>query len=362
MRLVVFLSHTASRTGAPLILLHLLRAARTRFDCRLVLGEDGPLGSSFRAAVPTLVLPAHHDDGPDARPRKTLLAWLDRASLVYANSAFSHDLLKGVSLKCPLLSHVHELEMGLANRTVRVPCAGEQRFIAVSEAVRSNLIHQHAISPQAVTVSYGFAPPASGEPGPGVESLALAGTGRRPHIVGSIGTLWPYKGPDLFVALCQQVLADLGADPATPRFVWVGGAHEGPEWQKLSALIRDAGISGSIRLIPEVADVRPFLRQFDVFVSTAREDPFPLVVLEAAREGKPIVTFDSGGAVEFVGSTAGVVVHRYDIPQMSRQVTALLRDPGRRARYGAVAMARVRSRFGAEAGVARLVQLIDDLM
>lgn len=364
MRQVVFLSHTASRTGAPLILLHLVRAARARLDLssRVVLAEDGPLTAQFRATVPTLVLSDPLRAGTVTEPRESLHWWLDGASLVYANSAFSHDLLAGMPLGCPLMSHIHELEMGLAGRTVKVPGAVKQRFIAVSEAVRSNLVRRHSVAPDDVSLSYGFAPRARTVPDDARPSATLvpAVVHPRPMVVGSVGTLWPYKGPDLFVRLCEQVISDLDGEGANVLFVWVGGAHDGQEWERLRRLISDAGLTRSIRFIPEVDDARPYIRQFDVFVSTAREDPFPLVVLEAAEEGKPIVTFDSGGAVEFTRGTAGIVVPKYDIRLMGRQIIDLLQDAARRTGYGAAAAARARPYFGAEAGVARLIQLIDD--
>lgn len=55
---------------------------------------------------------------------------------------------------------------------------------------------------------------------------------------------------------------------------------------------------------------------FDIghaYLSLSREDSFPLVMIEAAHLGKPIVGINSGGIKEFVKEGIGVVVnHNYD--------------------------------------------------
>jgi L-malate glycosyltransferase len=52
-----------------------------------------------------------------------------------------------------------------------------------------------------------------------------------------------------------------------------------------------------------------YLNLADGFVLTSREDPFPLVMIEAAWLGKPIVAFNSGGVSEFVQPGMGTVVN-----------------------------------------------------
>jgi glycosyltransferase involved in cell wall biosynthesis len=51
-------------------------------------------------------------------------------------------------------------------------------------------------------------------------------------------------------------------------------------------------------------------------ILTSREDPFPLVMLEAAFLGKPIVSFDSGGVKEFLTEGMGKVVEQFDIEKL----------------------------------------------
>jgi glycosyltransferase involved in cell wall biosynthesis len=61
-----------------------------------------------------------------------------------------------------------------------------------------------------------------------------------------------------------------------------------------------------------------YFAAFDVFALVSREDPFPVVCLEAASLGKPIVCFNSSdGEKEFVENDCGFVVPDLDIEIMT---------------------------------------------
>ena len=83
----------------------------------------------------------------------------------------------------------------------------------------------------------------------------------------------------------------------------------------------------------------------DVFALTSREDPFPLVMLEAAAAGVPLVCFaGGGGAPEFVQPDAGHVAAYLDVAGMAAAVSDLLEREEERQRMGQIAAERVRKR------------------
>jgi glycosyltransferase involved in cell wall biosynthesis len=55
-----------------------------------------------------------------------------------------------------------------------------------------------------------------------------------------------------------------------------------------------------------------YLNIADGFVLTAKEDPFPLVMIEAAYLEKPIVGYNSGGISEFVQEGMGISVDSFN--------------------------------------------------
>ena len=84
----------------------------------------------------------------------------------------------------------------------------------------------------------------------------------------------------------------------------------------------------------------------DVFLLPSREDPFPLVCLEAADCGVPIICFASaGGMPAFVGSGCGSVAPFEDVQEMADQLCSLLSDEAKTRQLGSQAREKVRSQF-----------------
>ena len=97
----------------------------------------------------------------------------------------------------------------------------------------------------------------------------------------------------------------------------------------------------------------------DVFLLTSREDPFPLVNLEALARGLPVVAFgDAGGAPEALDDDAGVVVPYLDVPEMARALFRLVEAPRYRAALGRRALTRARERFLWDRFIGELRQLV----
>ena len=75
-------------------------------------------------------------------------------------------------------------------------------------------------------------------------------------------------------------------------FAWIGGGAV----QRLEHDARLLGLSAKMRFTGEVAKPADYFAAADVFAMTSREDPYPLVCLEAAAVAKPIICFaDAGG-------------------------------------------------------------------
>jgi glycosyltransferase involved in cell wall biosynthesis len=97
----------------------------------------------------------------------------------------------------------------------------------------------------------------------------------------------------------------------------------------------------------------------DALALTSREDPFPLVMLEAAAHGVPTVCFaDSGGGVEFVGSDAGLVAPYLDVAGFAEGILKLHERPVLREALGEAAARRVRARFSTSSQAPKLLASI----
>ena len=107
-------------------------------------------------------------------------------------------------------------------------------------------------------------------------------------------------------------------------------------------LAQELAVADRIDWLGEVGEPHPLIAGADVFTLPSREDPFPLVVLEAMALARPVVAFDVGGVREQL-EDAGVVVPAGDVKAMARAVIALLEDEAERRRLGAEAARRVLS-------------------
>lgn len=346
---LLFVSHEASRTGAPILLLEVAQLLKQALGvrCMFLLRVGGDLEAEFAAVGPTRVLqdPEHVD--------AALLRELARQNigLIYSNTATNGKVQRDLKqLNRPILCHMHELghsvERHFGGENLRAVLATTDLFLAGSGAVATYLRDQRKVPPETVTVAYPFVKVD--------DSLARVKASRAPKlmpehglVVGACGTVGWRKGTDLFLQLAHQVLQRTN-EPV--HFVWVGGPITHGEFAQLHYDAVQMGIRDRLVFPGAVDDHLAYLARFDIFVLPSREDPFPLVALDAASLGIPVVCFDkAGGTPELVESDAGVVVPYLDINRMADAVLELAANPARREQLGAAAAAKVRARYDASA-------------
>ncbi len=110
-------------------------------------------------------------------------------------------------------------------------------------------------------------------------------------VFGSVGRLMPEKGMDVLIRAFKIAYT---ASDAAVRLVIVG---EGAQRSELEHM---AGGDSRIVFAGSQAEIAPFYCAFDVFVSTARFEPFGLAIIEAMGAGCPIIATRIHGTVEFV--------------------------------------------------------------
>ncbi|MEL7209914.1 MAG: glycosyltransferase family 4 protein, partial [Actinomycetota bacterium] len=129
--------------------------------------------------------------------------------------------------------------------------------------------------------------------------------------------------------------------------------------------VEASGLSDRFALVPHVADPLEWFSAMDVFVLPAREDAFPLVCLEAAAQGVPVVCFDNGGMPEYVDGAdeeCGAVVPYPDLDAMADAVLAFASDDDRRERAGKVGAARVRANYDVPAVAPGLWKTVEGVL
>ena len=375
---ILFISHYAGRTGAPIVFLNFLRwfKENTNIPFRIILKNTGELESEFSKLAPTLVFEQSPQYGLYFRtkryfgfvdtPEKKLKKWLGKSEigLIYSNTLTNSRLLEILTfLKCPVITHVHELEYA-----IRLFAGLEQieqlkkhttHYIACAEAVKSNLINNHKIPSTDVTVIHEFI---SVQPNLTDQSQKILHDQLKlpndAFIIGASGTTDWRKGAELFIQLAHIVKRRI--EGAVIHFVWIGGQCEGIEYFALEQDIYKAGLSGIVHFIGSKPNPLDYFIGFDIFALMSREDPYPLVCLEVASLGKPIICFDkAGGEPEFVEDDCGFVVPYLNLDVMVDRIIELYQLPSIRQQLGENAAKKVRERHDIETEAPKILKVIE---
>jgi glycosyltransferase involved in cell wall biosynthesis len=373
---ILFVSHDATRTGAPIALLHFLRWFKRNGNrpFSVLLGGGGELVPNFEELANTWSIDRSHWR-PGALPTRILkrarFGALGRCAqtaetrrfaakcspgLVYTNSIASARVLEILAPQVPILTHVHE--MGFLFHTLRGRALAHllsqtSQFIACSKATRDNLVHENAIEGTRVETIYESIPVDQVRRERSRQQVLqeLRIPGDALLIVGS-GTADWRKGTDLFILLAREVCQR----HRRAYFAWIGGGST----LEFEHDVRVCGLTEKMRFTGAVVKPADYFAAADVFVLTSREDPYPLVCLEAAALEKPIVCFEgAGGAPEFVEEDCGFIVPYLDIMVMADKVMSLLDSPDLRIAFGSAARRKVAQRHDINEVAPRITEIIE---
>jgi glycosyltransferase involved in cell wall biosynthesis len=160
-------------------------------------------------------------------------------------------------------------------------------------------------------------------------------------VFGSVGRLVPEKGMDALVRGFRQAFPK-GLEPV--RLVIVG---DGPQRGALHEL---AAADTRIVLAGAQANVAPFYRAFDTYVSAARFEPFGIAILEGMAAGCPLVLTRSQGPREFVSDQRTRWIDDVSDAALARALVEAVAAGRRRFTYEL-------SRFSPERAVAEIEEL-----
>jgi len=354
----LFVSHDAARAGSQIYLLELLRSFSSlpEVELYLLLRRGGDLRHEFERYAHVLDLEEVRSPGAtetsavlDAvramvRPPAVALCNTVASGLV---ASILHDL--GI----PIVAIVHELPTTigvLGERALRDTIASAERVILVSHFVKNALIERFGLAADRLEVIHAGAtglwrPGCDGRESSRWEVFAKYGLPDDTTLVLGCGAIHHRKGTDLFVQVARSAILDHGLERL--RFLWAGADEDGPLFRSwcehdLAAF----GLRDRVVFTGPQSSTVDLYQAADVFLLTSREDPFPLVNLEAMARGLPVIAFEgAGGACEALEGGAGVLVPYLDIAEMTRALVRLVEAPRYRDAIREAALSRIDERF-----------------
>ena len=339
---ILFVSHDAARAGSQILLLDIMEWIKqhTRIRFKILLIRGGVLLDRFRDLADCLVV-------EEIRQKELIAAEIrkftgDAITLVYANTVVSGRILEGLRyLNCPVVTHVHELEKSIKRfagpEVMAKTIAFTDKYIAASPQVKENLVINHGIDAADIQVVNAFIKPQGAPPAETARMNARTSLGlpSDKKLVFGCGTLDWRKGADIFVELASWIKKNT---TEKFHFYWIGpggtdnyidpGMEKSGPLKTFKQYLNELDVADTVSFLGERQNPRAFFQAGDIFALPSREDPFPLVCLEAANCGLPVVCFDGvGGMPDFVEDDCGFVVPYPKVEEMAGKIARLMREP-----------------------------------
>lgn len=177
-------------------------------------------------------------------------------------------------------------------------------------------------------------------------------------VVGKIARLFPLKGHEFLLAAAPRIVA---RNPRV-RFLLVGN---GSLRESLEAQVRSLGLTEHFvftGLVPP-GQIAELIGAMDIVAHTSQWEGLARVLPQGLIAGKPVVTYDVGGAKEVVipGET-GYLLPRDDIDGLVEAIVALAADPELRDRLGSAGRARCLEPFRHQTMTRRIREVYADVL
>lgn len=347
----LFITHDCCLAGAQHSFLRILdwAVAHTGWDIRVLALGDGPLAEAYASRAPFLLLPYPDENAgaPDSTARAeawyaALHDFMDGApDVVWGNTVVSARCYPQVSrFGCPVVTRVAELGTSIAAyatpRTMENLIRYSAGCIAVSSPVADMLKQQYGVPDARIAVINGAISATQTTLDAARRAQVCATYGIRPDVplLWGCGSISRRKGADLFLSVAEALVV---AGYYDFHAIWCG--H--PEDDLVRSLFlrkEQSPARGFVSFAGSTHRPELLMQPGDVFLMTSREDPFPLVCLEAAERAVPSLCFaGSGGIVEFVAAGGGHVAASMQPESMAADALELLRNPQLVRECGAIA-------------------------
>lgn len=345
---VFFISHESSISGAPILLLNLLKLLKKLEVCSfiIILKRGGTLDHLFAELGETIILkPTSYQINKSfagklkdyffyRRRLKKAQKKLLHCDFIFSNTVANGRLIKILSKsKVPVITYVHELNEAMKfcdlHQDTTLSLKMSKAFFSPVNTVTSNLTKNYKIPATLIhPLNYYFEPlkkdlQKNKEHNKTffLESYSIPFD--KFYVVG-MGTAALRKGIDLFIKICKRVIIK----DQTIHFVWIGDFVEERLKKRMNQLVKEEGISDFFTITGFIPNAIENLEPFDVFALTSREDPYPLVVLESAYMGIPTISFSGNGGMDiFIDNDAGFLVPEESITLFAEKIIELKDNP-----------------------------------
>lgn len=330
----LFVSHNATRTGAPIVLYNLIKWIKENKQDKVEVWflEGGEMVEEFERLCHCRILHKNQRNRLVTISKRVInrlsgqniflkkkLKRIEQFDTVIFNTINSLKIIPFIDdrKKKFWISYLHEQPLSLNNyfddclteRTLNLL----DHFVVVSSKAKEYLQNDRQISIEKISLLPPFTD---------INKLlkSLGENIKDPKeyfIVGACGLQYWQKGPDLFLQLAALIKKK---HPHLPiKFIWVG--DKSSMTNELEFELAQMKLYETVEFTGGTKQVVPIFKKFDLFVLTSRDESFSLVVLEACALKKPVICFSGVGDITTLVETIPENVVPYaDIEAMAERV------------------------------------------
>ncbi len=347
---VLFVGHDANRAGAQLVLLHWIKAEAARGNkpylllasggvllktyqkyAKVLVWEKGPSRlAKWVKKIPLLKREERVNREPTDSEIKRLMTRFqcEKFDLVLGNTVASLGLMRRFStLNVPFEAYIHELDFSLKMYASKEDMAflrnDCRRVYAVSAQVQQVLHETYSVPNGNLAILPPIVELPKQQQDRGQEQRKALGIPMDALVVLGCGLAEWRKGTDIFVRVAELLIS---RNPNL-HVVWVGVGNE-PFSADLKTEKANWDTENRLHLVSKQPTTKPYFDMANLFFLSSREDPFPLVMLEAGYAATPIIGFKGAGGVnDFLASHPELLVEYTDEAHAANKIEAVLAWP-----------------------------------
>lgn len=358
---ILIISHDAALAGAQILTLNILKEWSKMQGVRfkIICVQGGVLLDDFKKLGITLSLENYKTSQEQDDILKNFIT--PGIQGIYSSTVVNGPLLARLRyLKVPIITHAHELQKAIERwapgEIIKATIENSDLILAASPQIIDNLEKRHGVSKSKMKLLLASIPL--------VNKNAISSKKEQFYfkneinlnpedivVLGSGTTDWR-KGTDLFLKTAVQACRLNG----NLKFIWIGGSPE-----KYRQEVKKNKLENRIWFLPHQKDSRKYYQFGDIFFLSSREDPCPLVALEAADASLPIVCFENAGYIpDLVKEDAGIVVPYEDITPAVEAIICLANNPERRQSFGKIGRERVAKDHSSNSAAAKILEYFQE--
>lgn len=334
----LFIGHNAHPAGAQFLLLHYLQwlsVNRKEIEIHILLMKPGPLIEAYKKTGKLYLFPNNKSTSNpflkfyiSLKQVKLIRRLLkEEFDVIYSNTILNASILeKFGAFGVPIITHVHEMGLWfdkLSEKEVEILKNYTNYFFTASKAVSKTLEELRIAKLEETYPVYVFADDQIQLEEKKQFSLSkYLNLPTDAILVGACGSENFRKGKDWFLPISISVLSMLSH--LNIHFVWIGGKINSElEFDHLKS-----GYVDQIHFIDHLPHAHKYFHELSLFLMISREDPFPIVNIEAGFNAIPILSFmNNGGTPELLEDDLSLLVPYGNIAMMAKRIVSFLTDP-----------------------------------